>query len=106
MNLNRTYVVGDITGVTGLKILRAILTRERDPQVLAKLRDRRCKHAEPAIATALDGRYRPEHLAELRYNLTMWDKYQEVIAELDLEIAEHLRTMRSTTEVPPLGPKP
>jgi len=105
MNLKLTHVVRDITGVTGLKILRAILAGERDPQALAKLRDRRCKHAEPAIATALDGRYRREHLAELRDNLTMWDKFQEVIAGLDLEIAEHLRTMRKTTELPPLPSK-
>jgi len=103
MNLKLTHVVGDITG---LKILRAILAGERDPEVLAQLRGRRCKHAEPEIATALDGRYRPEHLAELRDNLTMWDKFQEVIAKLDLEIADHLRTMRKTTELPPLGPKP
>jgi len=103
MNLKLTHVVGDITG---LKILRAILAGERDPEVLAQLRGRRCKHAEPEIATALDGRYRREHLAELRDNLTMWDKFQEVIAKLDLEIADHLRTMRKTTELPPLGPKP
>ena len=43
MNLKLTTVVEDITGVTGLKILRAILAGERDPRVLAGLRDRRCK---------------------------------------------------------------
>ena len=81
MNLKLTKVLGDVTGVTGLKILRAILAGERDPQVLAKLRDRRCKHTVAEIAIALDGRYRPEHLTELRSSLTLWEKYQEVIAE-------------------------
>jgi len=106
MNLKLTKVLGDITGVTGLKIIRAILAGERDPQVLAQLRDRRCKHAEPEIAQALDGRYRPEHVTELRCCLALWEKYQEVIGELDTVIAAQLRTMRRQTELPPLPPKP
>lgn len=106
MNLKLTKVLGDITGVTGLKIIRAILAGERDPEALAKLRDRRCKRAEPEIAQALDGRYRPEHLCELKSCLTMWEKYQEVIGDLDGVIAEQLRVMRQSTTLPPLPPKP
>ena len=106
MNLKLTKVLGDITGVTGLKIIRAIVAGEHDPEVLAKLRDRRCKRAEPEIATALTGRYRPEHVSELRNSLTMWDHYQKVIADLDVEIAAHLRTMKRESSLPPLPPKP
>jgi transposase len=106
MNLKLTTVVGDVTGVTGLKIIRAILAGVRDPHALAKLRDRRCKHAEPEIARALDGQYRPEHLTELRCCLAMWDKYQEVIADLDADIAGQLRAMRRESALPPLPPKP
>ena len=106
MNLKLTKVLGDITGVTGLKIIRAILAGVRDPEVLAKLRDRRCKHAEPEIAQALDGRYRPEYLSELKSCLTMWEKYQEVIADVDVAIADHLRVMRRGSTLPPLAPKP
>src|SRR5262245_51006887 len=105
MNLKLTKVLGDVTGVTGLKIIRAIVAGQRDPLQLAKLRDRRCKHDEAEIATALDGRYRPEHLTELRCNLALWDKYQEVIAELDGVIAAQLRAMRRQTALPPLAPK-
>jgi transposase len=92
--------------VTGLKILRAILAGVRDPQKLAALRDRRCKHAQPQIATALEGRYRAEHVTELRCCLSLWEKYQEVIAQLDQEIAGQLRTMRRQTTLPPLPPQP
>jgi transposase len=106
MNLKLTTVLGDVTGVTGLKIIRAVLAGVRDPQALAKLRDRRCRHAEPEIAQALDGRYRPEHLSELRGCLAMWDKYQEVIGELDTAIAAQLRAMRRESALPPLPPKP
>jgi transposase len=105
MNLKLTTVLGDITGVTGLKILRAILGGERDPHALAKLRDRRCKRSEAEIAQALDGRYRAEHVAELRCCLAMWEKYQEVIGTLDLEIASHLRSMRPGSTLPALPPK-
>src|SRR4051794_7716874 len=105
MNLKLTKVLGDVTGVTGLKILRAIVDGERDPQRLAELRDRRCRHTAAEIATALDGRYRPEHLTELRCCLALWEKYQEVIAELDAAIAAQLRAMCRRSELPPLPPK-
>ena len=106
MNLKLAHVLGDVTGVTGLKIIRAILAGQRDPLVLAKLRDKRCKHTAQQIAIALDGRYRPEHLRELRSCLGLWEKYQEVIAEVDKEIAAHLKTMRGKSGLPPLPPKP
>ena len=63
--------LGHITGVTGLKIIRAILKGRRDPKELAALRDRRCHDSVAEIAAALDGRYRPEHLLELRCSLEM-----------------------------------
>jgi transposase len=94
-----------VTGVTGLKIIRAIVAGERDPQKLASLRDRRCKYPAAQIATALDGRYRPEHVCELRLCLTLWEHYQQVIAELDGVIAAQLRTMTQKMELAPLSPK-
>jgi transposase len=106
MNLKWTTVLGDITGVTGLKVIRAILAGERAPHELAKLRDRRCKHDKAQIATALEGRYREEYLLELRGCLAMWEKYQEVIAAVDESIAAQLRAMRKQTTLPPLPPKP
>jgi transposase len=106
MNLKLTTVLGDVTGVTGLKIIRAIVHGVRDPQVLAKLRDRRCKHTAEEIAEALDGRYRPEHVLELKLCLTMWEQYQKVIGELDKAIAQQLQKMQAKSNLPPLEPKP
>jgi transposase len=74
MNLKLTKVLGDVTGVTGLKIIRAIRAGQRDPLQLAKLRDRRCQHTAAAIAEALHGRYRPEHVTELRCCRALWEK--------------------------------
>jgi transposase len=105
MNLKLTKVLGDITGVTGLKILRAILAGQRDPHALAKLRDRRCRHTAQEIAQALDGRYRPEHVMELRLSLRLWEKYQEAIRDLDTVIALQLKSMHKQTSLPPLPPR-
>jgi transposase len=106
MNLKLTHVLGDITGVTGLKVIRAILDGERDPQVLANLRDRRCQHSVAQIAVALDGRYRDEHILELRCSLAMWEKYQEMIAVVDESIDAHLKKMKKQTLLPELPRKP
>ena len=62
MNLKLTQVVSDITGVTGMAILQAIIAGERDPQRLAKLRNPHCHHTEDDIAKALQGTWRAEHL--------------------------------------------
>jgi len=105
MNLKLTAVLEDITGVTGLKIIRAILAGERDHLVLAKLRDKRCKRSSSEIATALDGRYRDEHVLELRCCLAMWEKYQEMIGVVDQSIANQLQKMKQQTSLPPLPPK-
>ena len=105
MNLKLTAVVEDVTGHTGLKIIRAILAGERDPHVLAKLRDRRCKRTEEEIATALEGRYRDEHLLELRCCFHMWEQYLKMIDEVDEAIAVQLRSMKKTTALPPLPPR-
>lgn len=62
MNLKLPEVVSDITGVTGMAIIKALLAGERDPVRLARLRDRRCQHREEPIAKALPGPWRAEHL--------------------------------------------
>ena len=106
MNLKLTKVLGDVTGVTGRKIIRAIVQGERDPQRLAKLRDRRCQPTAAEIAQALDGRYRPEYVLELKLCLTLWEHYQEVIAALDEAIDQQLQKMRRPRDLPPLEPQP
>ena len=62
MHRKRTQVVSEITGVTGMAILKAILAGERDPQRLAQLRNPPCHHTEDDLATALQGTWRAAHL--------------------------------------------
>src|SRR5207247_1149384 len=83
MNLQLHLVISDITGVTGLRILRDIVTGRRNPEDLAQHRDRRCKASEAEIAAALTGHYRPEHLFVLKQNLELFDTYQHQLAACD-----------------------
>ena len=69
MNLQLHHVVSDVTGATGLRIIRAIVAGERDPAVLALLRDTRCHADAETIQKALVGHYRPEHLFALEQAL-------------------------------------
>lgn len=98
MNLHLHHVVSDITGVTGMKIIRAILAGERDPQVLAQYRDRRCRQSVETIAKALHGSWREEHLFALRQAVELFDTYQQQIGRCDEEIAQVLARLDPATE--------
>ena len=77
MNIQLHHVVSDLTGVTGMKIIRAILAGERDPKALASHRERRCKHPVETIAKALQGNWRQEPLFALRQAVELFDVYQQ-----------------------------
>ena len=86
MNVKLTEVVSDITGVTGLSIIRAIVGGERDPQYLARFRQSGCKKSEAQIAKALQGNYKPEHIFVLKQSLAQYDFYLCQIQECDAEM--------------------
>ena len=90
MNLQLHNVVTDITGVTGMSIIKAILAGERKPHVLAGLRDKRCKNSEETIARSLHGNYRPEHLFSLQQAVELYEFYQQKIADCDQQILAQL----------------
>jgi len=98
MNLQLAHVVSDITGVTALRIIRAILKGERDREKLAKLRDPRTRASAETIAKSLEGNYRAEHLFALRQSVGLLDYYQTQIQECDREIAAQLQTMESRVD--------
>lgn len=89
MNLQLHHVISDLTGKTGLAILDAILAGERDPVVLAQLKDHRIKASAETIAKALAGDWRTEHLFTLRQALAAYRHYQQLITECD-EAVERL----------------
>jgi transposase len=105
MNLQLHHVISDITGVTGLAILEAILKGERNPHTLAALRDRRIKASEDTVAKSLVGDDRREHLFTLGQSLEAFRHYQDLISACDTEIEQYLEALESK-EDPPEGSAP
>jgi len=106
MNVKLTEVISDVTGLTGLKIIRAILAGEGAPLTLARLRNKHCKNSTETFARALHGSWREEHLLALGQALASWEHYQGQQRELEEVIAKHLHQMKTTTVLAPLPPKP
>ena len=92
MHIKLQHVVSDLTGVTGMAIIRAILAGERDPVTLARLRDYRCQHSEETIAKALYGQWREEHLFALAQAVALYEVYHQKMLECDRQIEAHLGT--------------
>jgi transposase len=90
MNLQLHHVISDVTGDTGMKIIRSIVQGERDPAILAEHRDRRCKSSTNDIKSALTGNYRAEHLFALKQSLELYDYFQEKIEACDFEIEKKM----------------
>jgi transposase len=109
MNVQLTQVVSDITGVTGMSIIRAIVAGERDPKVLARMRNQHCAKSEDEIAAALQGNYRFEHLFVLQQSLEQYDFYDRQIQQCDAEIETMYASLppadQGDGDVPP-PPKP
>jgi transposase len=106
MNLQLHHVVSDVTGATGLRIVRAIIAGERDPAVLALLRDTRCHANAETIQKALVGHYRPEHLFALEQALGLYEAYQERAKACDIRIEAVLKALstlrdRQNAPMPP-----
>ncbi len=98
MNLHLHKVVSDITGLTGMAIIRAIVAGEQDPQILAALKHPRIKSSTTEIAKALTGDYRREHLFVLKQELTLYDAYQQETVQLDTEIEKCLASFETKVD--------
>lgn len=102
MNVQLHTVISDITGDTGMAIIRAIVAGERDASKLAALRNFRCHASAETIAASLMGNFQPEHMLALRQALDLYDSYQRLIAECDdaaqaalEELTRHLKHERA-----------
>lgn len=107
MNVRLDNVLSDITGMTGMAIIKAILKGERNPRKLAEIRDPRCHQSADEIAASLEGNYRQEHLLSLRQAVELFEFYQTKIVECERAIGNYLKELpRHTDDDPPDdGPK-
>jgi transposase len=86
MNLQLDNVISDITGTTGMAIIRAILAGERNTTVLARYRDPHCRCTQEDIAKSLEGSYLDEHLFELQQAVELYDVYTQKIVACDCKL--------------------
>lgn len=102
MNIKLQHVISDIGGDTGMRIIKAIVVDgERDPAVLATLRDRRCRNSVEVIARSLTGTWREEHLFQLRQAYDLYRFHQQAIAACDANIDVAIRAMGKASDTPP-----
>jgi transposase len=105
MNLQIHHVIADITGVTGMRIVLAIVAGERNPEVLASYRDPRCHATLETIGAALTGIGREEHIFALGQALELYDIYQAKVAECDMRMKAVLDRLKASI-VKPAGKLP
>jgi hypothetical protein len=107
MNIQLPEVLSDVTGVTGMAILRAIVAGERRGDVLAAFRQPGCKRSEQDIIQALTGTWRDEHLFVLAQSLELYDHYTEKMTACDRRIDQQFSAMKPRFDVegdPPTPP--
>lgn len=96
MNVHVHHAVTDITGSTGLAIIRAIVDGQRDPAQLAKLRDRRCRKSEKEISEHLRGHWRDDHLFNLKSALQAFDMIDGLIRAYDQHLLDKLTLLQAS----------
>lgn len=109
MNVQVHRAVTDITGTTGMAIVRAIIAGERNPQTLAAFRHGRCKKSLDEIAEHLTGTWRPEHLFNLEMAVAFYDSIQAMIATYEARLqkqVEALQPPERKDQPPPSHPNP
>jgi transposase len=104
MNLQLHKVISDISGLTGMRIIKSILAGERDPFTLAQMRDPRVKSSVETIAKALEGDYRQEHLFALKQAVEAYEVYQRQIQGCDQEMEAYLAGLDSKVDDKTLPP--
>jgi transposase len=90
MNVKLHLVLSDVVGVTGMRIIKAILDGKRSPAELAALRESCCKASEQMFVDALTGNYRLEHLFALKQAVALFEFHHQLIADCDVAIEAEL----------------
>lgn len=95
MNIQLANVIADVVGETGQRILRAIVAGERDPMVLAAMKNRRIRASTDEIAKSLHGNWRAEHLFALKQAVALFDFYGTQLVDCDREIEQQLHSLQA-----------
>jgi len=94
MNVQVHRALADLSGKTGMAIVRAIVAGERDPARLAALRDTRCRKSVQEIARYLTGTWREEHLFNLQSTLALYDTIDQLISSYEAQLLQELQALQ------------
>lgn len=100
MNIQLANVISDVVGETGQKILRAVVAGERNPYVLAAMRNVRIKASEEDIVQSLRGNWRDEHVFALKQALELFDEYAKKVADCDELMEQQMVLLHKHDGVP------
>jgi transposase len=106
MNVQLSNAISDVSGVTGMNIVRAILRGQRDPKELAKLRDPRIQASEEEIAHCLAGHWQADLLFELQQVVDAYDFHRQQLLTIDKQLEEYMATLPSREPVEKAQPDP
>ena len=104
MNVHLANAINDVSGVTGLRIIRAIVSGQRDPRQLAKLRDLRVRASEEEIVCSLEGHWQSDVLFELEQALETFDFHQRQLAACDAQLQRYMAALPDREGVPAAEP--
>ena len=104
MNVHLANAINDVSGVTGLRIIRAIVSGQRDPRQLAKLRDVRVRASEEEIVCSLEGHWQSDVLFELEQALETYDFHQQQLAACDAQLQRYMAALPDREGVPAAEP--
>ena len=107
MNIKLKEVISQVHGASGMKMIRAILSGNRDKDYLLSLCDKRiiAKKGE-SVLKALEGNYSDTYLFMLQQNLMMWEKHQEQITLIDTWITQLLEQLCNDSKPVVIKSKP
>jgi transposase len=106
MNLHLHHVLSDVSGASGMRIIEAILQGQRDPEQLAKLRDKNVKATHETVVAALQGEWREEHLFVLRQAWELYVHYQSKLRDCDQQVEQLLARFDSQADPHDAPPPP
>jgi transposase len=93
MNVRIHKALSDLGGLTGMRLVRAIVAGEHDPATLATYRDPRCACSPEELTAALTGHYLPHQVLALKHALARYEQQGEQIADLDAALEAALRAL-------------
>jgi transposase len=108
MNIQLSTVLSDLSGVSGMRILKAILNGQRDPHLLATMVEPEVRATPEEIVKSLEGNWRAELLFVLQQQVDLYEAYQKKVVDCDIELRKHLETLQGKVDLKqqPIGPKP